>query len=69
MAIHGIADLGMPLTLHRGKAMPIQMHATLYCNGMSAPDPGGFLRVLSQCLLTDTIQGLDHTVVDDRLGL
>jgi len=36
---------------------------------MPAPDPGGFLRVLRQRLLTDAIQGLDHTVVDDRLGL
>jgi hypothetical protein len=59
----------MPLALHRGEAMAIQMHTASHCNGMPAPDAGGFLRVLSQCLLTYAIQGFDHTVVDDRLGL
>jgi hypothetical protein len=59
----------MPLALHRGEAMSIQMHTTPHRNGMPARDAGGFLRILSQCLLTYAIQGFDHTVVDDRLGL
>jgi hypothetical protein len=59
----------MPLALHCGKAMPIQMHAALHRNGMPTHDPGGFLRVLSQRLLTYAIQGLGHTVIDDQLGL
>jgi hypothetical protein len=59
----------MPLALHRGEAMPIEMHAALHRNGMPTRDPGGFLRVLSQCLLAYAIQGLDHIVVDGQLGL
>src|SRR6266851_1600786 len=69
MAIHGIPGLGMPLTLHRGESMPIQMNTAPYRNSMPARDPDSFLRVLRQRLLTDASQGLDHTVVDDRLGL
>jgi hypothetical protein len=59
----------MPLAPHCGKAMPIQMHATLHRNGMPTRDPGGFLWVLSQRLLAYAIQGLDHIVVDGQLGL
>src|SRR5215831_11050487 len=61
MAIHGIPSLGMPLALHRSEAMSIQLHATPHRNGMPAGDPGSFLRVLSQRLLTYAIQGLGHT--------
>src|SRR2546430_452898 len=67
MAVHGIPGFGMPLALHRGEAMPIQMHAALHRNGMPARDPGSFLRVLSQRLLTYAIEGLGHIVVDDQL--
>jgi hypothetical protein len=59
----------MLLALHRGEATPVQMHAAPHRNGIPARDPGGFLRVLGQRLLTDAIQGLDHFVIDDRLGL
>jgi len=59
----------MPLALHRSEAMSIQMHATPHRNGMPTCDPGSFLRVLSQRLLTYTIHSLDYTVVDDQLGL
>src|SRR2546427_9503232 len=69
MAIHGIPGFGMPLALHRGEAMPIQMHTAPHRNSMPTRDPDSFLRVLRQRLLTEASQGLDHTVVDDRLGL
>jgi hypothetical protein len=64
MTIHGIPGLGLPLTLDGGKAMPIQMYATLYRNGVPTCDPGSFLRVLGQGLPTYTIQGLDDIVID-----
>src|SRR6266571_8505123 len=66
MAIDGIPGFRMPLALHRGEAMPIQMHAALHRNGMPTRDPGSFLRVLSQRLLTYAIEGLGHIVVDDQ---
>jgi hypothetical protein len=59
----------MPLALHCREAMPIQMHAALHRNGVPARDPGGFLRVLSQRLLTYAIKSLGHIVVDGQLGL
>jgi hypothetical protein len=57
------------LALYRSKAMPIEMHTAPHRNGVPARDPGSFLRVLGQRLLTYAIQGSGHIVVDDRLGL
>jgi hypothetical protein len=59
----------MPLALHCSEAMSIQMHATPHRYGVPTRDPGGFLRVLSQRLLTYAIKSLGHIVVDDQLGL
>jgi hypothetical protein len=59
----------MPLALHCGKAMPIQMHTAPHRNGVSARDPGGFLWVLGKRLLTYATQGCGHTAVDGQLGL
>ena len=52
MAMHGIPGLGMPLALHCGEAIPIQMHAILHRDGVPTCDAGSFLRVLGQRLLT-----------------
>jgi hypothetical protein len=59
----------MPLALHCSKTMSIQMHAAPRRNSVPACDPGGFLWVLDQRLLTYALQGLGHTVVDGQLGL
>jgi hypothetical protein len=59
----------MPLALHCSEAVPIQMHATPHRNGVPARDPGGFLRVLRQRLLTYALKSLGHIVIDDQLGL
>jgi hypothetical protein len=59
----------MSLTLHCSEAMSIQLHAALRRNGVPARDPGGFLRVLSQRLLTYALKSLGHIVVDGQLGL
>jgi len=69
MAIHGIAGLGLPLALHRGEAMPIQVHTAPHRNGVPTRDAGSFLGVLGQRLLTYPIEGVGHTVVDGRPGL
>jgi hypothetical protein len=69
MAIHGVPALGLLLALDRGQAMPIQVHAAPHRNGVSARDPGGFLRVLGKRLLTYPIQGLDHALIDGLLSL
>jgi hypothetical protein len=69
MAIDSIPSLGLPLALHRGQAMPIQMHAAPHRNGVPTRDSGGFLRILGQRVLTYPIQGPGHMVVDGRLGL
>jgi hypothetical protein len=64
MAIHGIPGLGPLLALDCGKAMPIQMYATPYRNGVPARDPSSFLRVLGQRLPTYAIQSPGYIVVD-----
>src|SRR5262249_53963864 len=52
MAIHGIPGLGLPLALHCGEAMPIQVHTTPRRNGVPTRDASGFPGVLGQGLLT-----------------
>jgi len=64
MAIDGIPGLGLPLALDCGKAMPIQMYATPYRNGVPTRDPASFPRVLGQRLSTYALQSLGYIVVD-----